>query len=92
MREIGGTIFLGMELLKDGRLSDLIKSKIDQKIQFTDEEASKIIKSLLEAVDYLHSHNIVHRDLKPDNILINDINDYSSIKVADFGLSAKYES
>ena len=33
----------------------------------------------------------MHRDLKPDNILIADPNDLSSIKVADFGLSAKYE-
>jgi len=39
----------------------------------------------------LHSNEIVHRDLKPDNILISDPNDLSSLKVADFGLSAKYE-
>jgi len=49
------------------------------------------MKSILEAVDYLHAKNIIHRDLKPDNILISDLKDYSSIKVADFGLSAKYE-
>ena len=92
MREISQKIFLGMELIKDGRLSDLIRSKTAQNGHFTDEEASKIIKSLLEAVEYLHSHNIVHRDLKPDNILIDDITDFASVKVADFGLSAKYES
>ena len=50
-----------------------------------------IIKSIFEAVHYLHSNEIVHRDLKPDNILIADPEDLSSIKVADFGLSAKYE-
>ena len=33
----------------------------------------------------------MHRDLKPDNILIGDKNDLSTIKVADFGLSAKYD-
>lgn len=27
-----------------------------------------------------------------DNILVGDINDLSTVKVADFGLSAKYES
>ena len=81
-----------MELIKHGRLSDLIWSKTSSNEHFTDEEASKIIKSILEAVEYLHSNNIIHRDLKPDNILIDDINDYSCIKVADFGLSAKYES
>ena len=56
-----------------------------------DEEASMIIKSIFEAVHYLHSNEIVHRDLKPDNILIADPDDLSSIKIADFGLSAKYE-
>ncbi len=57
----------------------------------------------MEAVCYIHSRGIVHRDLKPgmlpkyktkfllDNILVGDINDFSTIKLADFGLSAKYE-
>ena len=42
-------------------------------------------------MNYLHNNGIVHRDLKPDNILIDDIEDFSTIKVADFGLSAKWE-
>ena len=45
---------------------------------------------ILQAVQYIHSIGIVHRDLKPDNILIGDITDYTTIKIADFGLSAKY--
>ena len=49
------------------------------------------MKAIFEAVHYLHSNQIVHRDLKPDNILIADASDFSSIKVADFGLSAKHE-
>ena len=52
-------------------------------------------------MEYMHNNNIVHRDLKPgkvfvfdlnhfllDNILIGDANDVSTVKVADFGLSA----
>lgn len=42
-------------------------------------------------MEYMHCNNIVHRDLKPDNILIGDESDVSTVKVADFGLSAKYE-
>lgn len=30
--------------------------------------------------------DISHRDLKPQNILINDVNDMSSVKLIDFGL------
>ncbi|MDE5566842.1 MAG: protein kinase [Muribaculaceae bacterium] len=30
----------------------------------------KILKELIDVVDYLHRHNIVHCDIKPDNIII----------------------
>ena len=43
----------------------------------------KILRQIVEAVDYLHSNNVFHRDLKPQNILINSNN---LIKIADFGL------
>ena len=57
------------------------------------------MKSIFQAVDYIQTKGIVHRDLKPgklflsyelDNILIGDPSDLSSIKLADFGLSAKH--
>lgn len=44
----------------------------------------------MSAVEHVHSKNYVHRDLKPENILINNENDLSSIKLADFGLSASF--
>ena len=77
--------------MRGGQLSQLIMLKKRQGIDFSDEEASQIIKAIFEAVNYLHTNEIVHRDLKPDNILIADPDDLSTIKVADFGLSAKYE-
>jgi len=48
------------------------------------------MKSLLQAINYVHTLNIVHRDLKPENILLDDENDLSSVEIADFGLSAEY--
>ena len=80
-----------MELMRGGQLSELILAKKRQNRDFSDEEASQLIKGIFEAVLYLHSNEIVHRDLKPDNILLSDPNDLSTLKLADFGLSAKYE-
>ena len=72
--------------------------------EITDEDASTIIKHILDAVLYFHNNNIVHRDLKPgfiiinllfekfnctklENILVNNFNDLTTIKIGDFGLS-----
>lgn len=38
-------------------------------------------------IEYLHSQNVIHRDLKPENILLATVDQYTLVKVADFGLS-----
>ncbi len=92
-----------MELVWGGRLTDLIKQKFDQCQRFSDKEASSLLKGILNAVAYIHEKGIVHRDLKPgklmisltdhshlENILIEDTSDLTTVKIADFGLSAKH--
>lgn len=57
----------------------------------TDLAASRIIKSLLEGVAYIHDRSIIHRDIKPENILlVDDTETCSDVKIVDFGLSAEF--
>lgn len=72
------------------QVQTLRSSTDDSERSLSDEEASKIMKAILEAVSYLHSKGIVHRDLKPENILFTNNEELTDIKLIDFGLTAKY--
>jgi serine/threonine protein kinase/Ca2+-binding EF-hand superfamily protein len=74
-------IYIVMEMLKGGELFERIVGRP----RFTEAEALKLIRPLLESVAYLHDLGIVHRDLKPENILCGE--ELEDLKIADFGLS-----
>ncbi len=48
----------------------------------------KIMRQVIDAVDYLHTNLILHRDIKPDNILIDP--NSNDIKLIDFGISRRF--
>lgn len=51
-----------LELLRGGELLDRIRKKE----RFTEDEASQIMRKLVNAVHFIHSKGVVHRDLKPE--------------------------
>mmetsp|Transcript_15382 Transcript_15382/g.21854 ORF Transcript_15382/g.21854 Transcript_15382/m.21854 type:complete len:304 (+) Transcript_15382:172-1083(+) len=69
-----------------GELFDRIIDRTSDQGCFDEQSAARIIKSLLEAVAYLHANGIVHRDIKPENILFETSDEDSPIKLIDFGL------
>jgi serine/threonine protein kinase len=75
------TIYIVMEMLKGGELFERIVGRP----RFTEVEAAKLLRPLLESVAYMHDLGIVHRDIKPENILCGE--NLSDLKIADFGLS-----
>lgn len=75
--------YIVMELLKGGELLDRIRKKTS----FTEPEAGRIMRMLVEAVDFMHQQGVVHRDLKPENILFEDESEDAQIKIVDFGFA-----
>eukprot|EP00960_Hanusia_phi_P067413 766622-Hanusia_phi.AAC.3 len=79
--------FLVLDLASGGTVLD----RIIENDRFKEEDAKKVSMDVLNAIGYLHSLGISHRDLKPENLLYasNDPQspDYTTVKVADFGLS-----
>lgn len=76
-------LYLVLELVTGGELFD----RIIQKSHFSEKEASELVKTILDALAYLHSKGVVHRDLKPENLLFANESAESPIKIADFGLA-----
>ena len=80
------SLYIVTEYLDGGELFD----KIEEKTQFSEIEARKIISQIMSAVAYLHSLNFIHRDLKPENIIFERLDkDNLNLKIIDFGTSRK---
>lgn len=80
-------VYIVMELVTGGELFDRI---VDRKT-LKENEARDVIRTVLDALEYMHANGVVHRDLKPENILLANPRPDSPIKIADFGLSKLYD-
>jgi len=81
------TLYLVLEFASGGELFDAIVNKGS----YSEADAAKIIRQILEAIQYVHKNGIAHRDLKPENLLLlQSENGDEIIKIADFGLSKDF--
>jgi uncharacterized protein (TIGR02145 family) len=66
----------------------LIGEDLNQRVlgsgALSDDDASRILSQLLNAMQYAHQMGIVHRDIKPSNIFLTQDN---QIKILDFGIA-----
>jgi calcium/calmodulin-dependent protein kinase I len=58
--------YLVQEMMSGGELFDRIVAKEF----YNEKEARDAVRTVLGAVDYMHSKKVVHRDLKPENLLL----------------------
>lgn len=78
-QEIEGRGFISMEYVRGVPLCDLIEKRAA-----SPDEIASIIKQIVGAIFFAHSHSIIHRDIKPGNVIVQDD---GTIKVLDFGLA-----
>ena len=78
-----GTISLVMELVEGPTLADRIAQGASPV-----EEALRIAKQIVDALEAAHERGIIHRDLKPANIKLRPD---GTVKVLDFGLAKAIE-
>jgi calcium/calmodulin-dependent protein kinase I len=81
-------ICIVMELCEGGELFN----RIVEKGCFSEKDASRVMRQIVSAVQFLHGKGIVHRDIKPENLLYTNGSDESDIKLADFGLAKELET
>lgn len=76
--EENNTAYIIMEYLK-GRT---LKERLDRDKKLNLDEAVRITREILTALDVVHQDGIIHRDIAPDNIYLTERNE---VKLLDFG-------
>jgi len=77
------TVYLVMELIKGSDLYDITETLGSVRPGV----AGAILRQLISAVFYLHSHGIAHHDIKPENIVVDYLS--NTVKLTDFGSAKK---
>lgn len=81
------SVHLVMELCSGGELFD----RITKKGSYSEKEAAKIGRQIVNVVQVCHFMGVMHRDVKPENFLMVSQDDESPLKATDFGLSVFIE-
>nr|XP_011459094.1 PREDICTED: calcium-dependent protein kinase 29 isoform X2 [Fragaria vesca subsp. vesca] len=80
-------LHLIMELCTGGELFD----RIITKGSYSEREAAKIFRQIVNVVHVCHFMGVMHRDLKPENFLLVSKDEDAPLKAIDFGLSVFIE-
>eukprot|EP00928_Gymnodinium_smaydae_P024251 TRINITY_DN19681_c0_g1_i3.p1 TRINITY_DN19681_c0_g1~~TRINITY_DN19681_c0_g1_i3.p1 ORF type:complete len:1333 (+),score=287.96 TRINITY_DN19681_c0_g1_i3:131-4129(+) len=79
--EVDQAVLLVMELCTGGELFQ----RLADRHWYSEFDASRVTRHMLDAVSYLHSQNICHRDLKLENWLYENPSMDAKLKLCDFG-------
>ena len=88
MRVYGGEKRSRVYMVMEWCEGHLLRRILDEG-RLPEEQALRIAKHILDALEYIHSHGVVHRDLKPENIMVDD---HDNVKLIDFGIASDANS
>ncbi|PON31677.1 Parvalbumin [Parasponia andersonii] len=80
-------LYLVMELCSGGELFD----RIIARASYSERDAARIFKEIVNVVHVCHSMGVMHRALKPENFLLVNQGENSPLKATDFGDSVFIE-
>ena len=69
-----------------------LQAALDERGSFSEEDARAILRQIINGLMTMHKAGVVHRDLKLENVLLPSADCNTTIKIADFGLSALWSS
>ncbi|OAY25930.1 calcium-dependent protein kinase 21 [Manihot esculenta] len=81
------SVHVVMELCAGGELFD----RIIAKGHYSERDAARICKDIVNVVHACHFMGVMHRDLKPENFLLGSKDEGAMLKATDFGLSVFIE-
>eukprot|EP00210_Caulerpa_lentillifera_P002369 g2272.t2 len=81
-------VHLIMEICTGGELFDSIVSRG----KYSESDAAKLVRTMVQVVSHCHAMGVMHRDLKPENFLLSEPGAHSILKCTDFGLSAFFSA
>ncbi|CAE8591875.1 unnamed protein product [Polarella glacialis] len=79
--EVDQAVLLVMELCTGKELFE----RLAERRWYSEFDAARVSRQMLDAVSYLHSQNICHRDLKLENWLYENPHPEAKLKLCDFG-------
>lgn len=82
----GGFMWISMEYMNGGCLTDVLEKYQMMKEKMTEGEIAFVLREVLKGLKFMHGMKRLHRDIKSDNILMTKD---GQVKLADFGFCAE---
>jgi eukaryotic-like serine/threonine-protein kinase len=79
--------FLVMEVVEGPTLADRLADG-----PLLEGRVRQVGAAVADALAYVHGRGVVHRDVKPGNVLFTDAEDYTRVKISDFGIARLADS